>query len=229
MIIDSSQIDFAKYDFVDVGSAKGGAIDFMRIVFRLQKCLCMNIDKSRMSEKVLKNDCIEADITKINLPVGKVKAASISHVVEHLNGLEDIGTALAKLNDLVTDCVFINFPFFDADEYLKNLGLKFMWSDWTGHKCNIKTKELIEVVDSLKTNYILFYKNKINNSTSKHIIPLSAPTDQLEHKANFGEKPFVKFDIPVYQEVICMLYKDDVQKYRRIFKNCKEAIKFKTK
>ena len=71
-----------------------------------------------------------------------VRFVTISHTLEHLRDLVEVRKTLGSAVKVATDFLFIRGPYFDADDLLQTQGLKFFWSDWSGHPCHLTTGQL---------------------------------------------------------------------------------------
>ena len=194
------------FDFLDFGASMGGCIRFAKN--RLGGNRGLGIDKNKAAvEKMRKHgyDCIEGDITALILPRDVVRFVTISHVLEHLPHLNAVRDAIACAARVASDFLFIQGPWFDADEYLERHGLKFYWSDWHGHPCHLTTEQLIEVLRELGLNdYVIKARVPVLDSLDPAIHPMGSARDQHDYDAGIHpRKPNVTFDIDIYREMVC--------------------------
>lgn len=139
----------------------------------------------------------------------------MAHFLERLPNMDAaercIRTAVAVANEFV----LIRQPFFDADEYLKALGLKLHWSDWRATKNRMRTSNFRSVLDELLDDrkirrYVLFHKTRIVDSDDPCIHPQSSPSDQQAWDAiRHPPKPYYKFGIAVFREVGALIHTRD--------------------
>ena len=131
----------------------------------------------------------------------------MSHFLEHLSGLDAVRDAIKCAARVSTDFVFIQGPYFDADDRLRDQGLKFYWSDWHGHKCHLTTSQLKAVLDELSLKeYVIQGRVPVLSSLDPAIHPLDAPRDQQEYDVDIHPaKPLATFDPPLYREIVCLV------------------------
>lgn len=214
-------MNWSDYDFIDFGASTGECIKFAKLHFKGVRGVGVDIDPRKVKKMVDAGyDCILADITKMNAPKKCVKFVTMSHVLEHLPDVEAVKAVLEAAADLASDFLFIRGPNFDDDDYLRNLGLKWYWSDWRGHTYHITTATIHKCLDelSLYDRYLVHFR-ATNTTADPGIHPLSSPIDQHQYDASIHpEKPLNKLDTPVYKEFACFVR-------LRPFKHWKSVIK----
>ncbi len=130
--------NLSDYDFLDFGASKGGAIDFAIQRLGGTKGLGIDRDPNKVQGMIERGyDCLLGDITRLPLPPDSVRFVTMSHILEHLPDLTVVKEAILCASRIASDFLFIQGPYFDADEYLKNNGLKYYWSDWHGNPCHL--------------------------------------------------------------------------------------------
>lgn len=193
-------------DFIDFGASKGGVIEFA--VKRLGGRCGLGIDIDPAKVRLMRergHECIQGDITKQQLPPRSVKFVTLSHVLEHLPDLEAVKKALRVAATTATDFLFIQGPFFDADEYLRELGLKFFWSSWRGHPCHLTSHDLRGLLRSLGLDsHEVLARLRVRDSMDPAIHPLESPRDQHEYNPDIHPpKEYIEFDRVIYREMVC--------------------------
>lgn len=221
-------LDINKYDFVDFGASIGGSIDFATKALNGKKGLGIDLDPEKVRKmQELGFDAYCADFTKLPFPDKSVRFVVISHVLEHLPSLEIAKASIKQACDLATDFVFIQGPYYDGDEYLNKLGLKFFWSDWKGHTCHFKVKDLKDTLKELNvSDYKLFMNKLVTDSMSPFIHPLNSPMNQHDYDpAVHPPKHLINFDRNLYREFVCYIkLKPDVEDWDNIIKARKGVI-----
>lgn len=151
------------------------------------------------------------DFCNIELPDKCVDFSLLFHVLEHLPTLNHAQAAIKNAIKISKKFVFIMGPYFDADDYLKSLGLKMYWSDWTGHPLHLTTDNLICILDELKVeNYEIYQRSKLTTSANCEFHPLNSPKDQHEYDLEkHGEKLIVEFNQPIFREIMCIIWLSD--------------------
>ena len=196
------------YDFLDFGASKGGSIDYA--IKRLGGRHGLGVDNNPEKIRQMRAQgyaCTEGDITSLDFPGDSVRFVTISHTLEHLRDLVEVRKTLESAAKVATDFLFIKGPYFDADSLLKAQGLKFYWSDWSGHPCHLTTGQLREILQDLGLdNYAMMAKSIVEDSSHGAIHPLNSPRNQHEYiPGRHPPKPFVVFDPPLYEEIVCFV------------------------
>ena len=196
------------YDFIDFGASLGSSFQFAQE--RLGGIRGVGIDISPEKVRQMREngfDCLEGDITRLDLPSQSVRFVIMSHILEHLPDLATVEKVVAAGARLVTDFVYITGPYFDADDYLESHGLKFYWSDWTGHPCHLKVSDLERTLRKLGLGEATFLVgDEVLDSNHPSIHPLDSPPNQHDYDAEkHPPKPYVKFDRPIWREMSCIV------------------------
>jgi SAM-dependent methyltransferase len=120
--------------------------------------------------------------------------------LEHLPDEAAAGRVLKTFARAARHFLFIRHPSFDDVEYLRDLGLKLGWTDWSSHTNMMRTKDFRRLFAELGWgDYVIVPHGEILDSLHPAIVPLSAPINTEEHDdALFGRKPRIEFDPPVY-------------------------------
>ena len=206
-------IDLKGYDFVDFGSGRGGCLKFAK---KLGGKLGLGFERSKERVEDLRRsgfNCEVSDITKLELPRKSVKFVTISHVLEHLNNLDEVKYVVNLAKNTAKDFIFIEGPSFDFDDYLKTFGFKFFWFDSCGHRTRLTTTQLKCIFSecNLSKYDILAEIPFINNSISKDIYPLdlqfsySNPPDITKVK-----KKIVNFNKGIFRSFIIFVWLKEV-------------------
>ena len=201
------------HDFLDFGASKGGCIDFALRRLGGRKGLGVDIDPRKVARmKSLGYDCVEADVTDLRLRARAVRFVTMSHMLEHLPDLDAVQRTIGTAARVASDFLFIQGPYFDADEALAARGLKFYWSDWGGHTCHLTSRLLRGVLDALRLrDYLVMARVPVADSHDPAIHPVSSPRDQHDYQpGEHPAKPFVEFSPPafpdpVYREMVCVV------------------------
>ena len=200
--------DLRDFDFLDFGTGNGRCIDFAKFCLGGRRGL--GIEKKRESAERLRNSgyaCTHGDVTSLAFPRDAVRFVTMSHFLEHLPDASAVRDAVEAGATAASDFLFIQGPWFDSDEYLKDLGLKLYWSDWHGHPCHLTTHQLREILQDLGlADHVFLSGTRIRNSRDRAVHPLESPPEQHDYvKAIHPEKPFVRFDVDVYREFACFV------------------------
>jgi hypothetical protein len=81
--------DLAGFDFLDFGASTGSSIEFARERLGGRRGLGVDLDPNKVETmRRCGYDCIQADVTGLDLPAKAVKFVLMSHFLEHLPDLE---------------------------------------------------------------------------------------------------------------------------------------------
>lgn len=200
-------------DFLDFGASKGGSIEFAKKLLGGGHGVGVDRDAAKVEQmKSMGYECIEADITSLDLAPNSVRFVMMSHVLEHLPDLEAIRCTVESAARVARDFLYIQGPNFDADAALSTQGFKFYWSDWHGHTYRLTTWELISLLHELGcTSYVLMGRLPVPGSWDAAVHPLASPRDQHDYDPEIHPpKPRVVFGRPVhksrvYREFVCVV------------------------
>ena len=197
-----------RYDFLDFGASKGGCIDFAKKRLGGVRGLGIDINPERVANmRAHGYDCIEGDVTDLAMKDNAVRFVTMSHVLEHLSDLSMVERTVGSAARVAREFLFIQGPWFDADEYLAERGLKFYWSDWHGHKCHVDTADLRQVFRNVGIDdYVLMARAPVEDSSDSSIHPLESRRNQ--HDYDPGEhppKPQLAFNVPIFREMVCLV------------------------
>lgn len=221
-----SSLDLSNFDFIDFGASKGGSIEFGKIAFDGKRGLGIDLNPNKV--EIMKSQGLDAEIgdfTNLPYPDKSFKFAILSHVLEHLPSLDHAKKALKEAMRLSTDFVFFQGPFFEADEYLEKLGLKFYWSDWHGHTCHFSVRDMENILNELgvsKNDYKIFLRIPVEDSNSPFIHPLNSPPDQHDYDPNIHPpKHHIKFSGPLFREFVCYIKMRELDSWDKLIKKRK--------
>ena len=198
----------SNHDFLDFGASSGGCIDFAVRSLGGRKGLGVDMDPAKVARmRTLGYDCIEGDITSLDLPAKSVRFVTMSHVLEHLPGLDAVAFAIASAARVASDFLYIQGPYFDADAALARRGLKFYWSDWSGHSCHLTTDQLGSLLRRTGLrHYTTMVRVPVVGSVDPCIHPLSSPRNQHDYEPGVHPpKQAVAFEPPLYREMVCVV------------------------
>lgn len=212
--------DYMEYfDFVDLGAKNGGMEKYSQETFNGHRGLHFEINDECIETMKSKNiSCVQADITNLKLPKKSVDFVISTHTIEHLPNLELVKKVIDLSINTAKDFVYLTWPWFDSDDYLKELGFIPFPSTWDIHTCHVTISDLKNILKelSLKSLEVLFMAwPRILNSRSDCILPIdySRNMGELHHyKPEYGIKSTVNFTQPVYHESVCFIPLRDSQK-----------------
>lgn len=138
------------FDFIDFGASKGGSIEFARARLGGKGGIGIDLDFRKVEKmRTLGFSCIKGDITNIPVLSKSFRFVLISHCLEHLYSRLEVELAIREAKRIATDFIYIQGPFFDEDQWLRERGLQLFWSNWTGHTFHLTLAILQEIVYEL--------------------------------------------------------------------------------
>jgi hypothetical protein len=145
-------------------------------------------------------DVVQVDVLSMKAPARSVAFVTAMDFLEHLPNISAARSVLERFSPAAREFLFIRHPSFDEMEYLKSLGLKLCWTDWSGHPNMMRLEELIAVLKQFAPiEYAIFPRSLMLDSTDDQIVPLSAPIDTSSYDpAAMEAKAQVRFDRPIF-------------------------------
>jgi len=207
------------HDFLDFGSWKGGSIGFS--MDRLGGTRGLGVETNPRNVELMRSlgyDAVHADALALDVPPNSVRFVTISHFLEHLPDLDAVRKAIGVAASAATDFLFIQGPWFDADEMLEAHDLKFYWSDWMGHRCHLTTKDLEGILNEMHLDdHILLAQGSVADSSDPCVLPMDAPRDQHDYQEGVHPpKRHVTFDSPIPRELVCVVRLRDFDDWSRV-------------
>jgi hypothetical protein len=207
----ATPIDLEGFDFLDFGCSDGGSMDFARRALGGQRGLGLDLSPAKVAKSISRgNEARVADITIARF-VGNVRFVLMSHFLEHLRDIEQARLCIEAAVRCAREYVLIQQPYFDADGYLFERGLKLAWSDWRGHPNHVTAVQFHSIASRLLaqrkiTNFIIGRRMRIMDSDDASVHPLqSPPNQQLWVAGVHPAKPATSFDFLVFRELFVMI------------------------
>lgn len=217
-VTQSTESSLDGYDFLDIGSSKGGFIDFARTQLGGKRGLGVDVNAANVEYMRLRGyDCLHGDISQMSFPAKSVRFAVMSHVLEHMP-LHKVYKTVQVAKTVATDFIYIRGPYFDADAFLRRHGLKFYWSDWHGHTCHLTISLLQAVLRGLDVeDFSILGRTPVNDSLDDSIHPLDSPRDQHQYDPReHPPKPSIRFNPPLHREIICLVRLRDIPYWQEL-------------
>ncbi len=205
-------IDANGYEFVDFGCSGGGSLERYGKMFQAEgKGLGLDINPEKIKLTTEKGfDAIACDITKIQLNAN-VRFGIMHHFLEHIPNIQDVNEIVKKACTIVDDFLLIRQPYYDADPYLFEHGLKLFWSNWRGHPNHMTQLEFHNMLmpmvsDGQIMNFSLYGLHPVTSSQDPNIHNLDSEIDQHEWKADkHSNKKNIDFTVPIYKELVAIV------------------------
>ena len=225
-VTEPSESSLDGYDFLDIGSSKGGSMDFAKDKLGGTRGLGVEVNAANVEHIRSRGyDCLHGDISRMTFSAKSVRFAVMNHVLEHMP-LHKCYKAVECAKTVATDFIYIRGPYFDADAFLQRHGLKFYWSDWHGHTCHLTISLLQAVLRGLHLeDFSILGRTPVNDSLDDSIHPLESPPDQHQYDPRkHPSKPSIRFKAPLYRETICLVRLRDIpywQEIRGVHRDCR--------
>ncbi len=204
-------------DFLDFGASTGGSLKLGYSLLGGVKGLGVDIDPAKVATMHAAGlDCIEGDLTELDWPSQSVRFVLISHLLEHLDSREQAKAVIASAVRVASEWIYIAGPWYDEDEYLEDLGLRPYWSNWSGHRYHMTTRDLGELLRELGApNFRIWGRDRMYDSEDKALHSLMVARNQHEFDPEVHPpKPVCQFDRPIYREFVCCVRLDDISDTR---------------
>lgn len=224
-------LDVAGYDFIDFGASIGGSIEFALASLGGVRGLGVDLDARKVQQSLDAGyECVQADATNLALPDNSVRFVVISHMLEHLPDLKLIETLILSAVRVASEFVFIQGPYFDADDYLAAHGLKYFYSDWSGHTCHFTVRSLLGILEKHGlTDHVIDVIGETRSSNDPFVHPLESPPDQQKYDPDIHPpKPSASFGLPIYKEFACFVRLGDVDDWESLLQAKADSVRYST-
>ena len=212
------------FDYLDFGTHKGGGLDWgLSLGGRRGLGVELNDEKVlhalRSGYYVLSYDVFKIPIDEAPI----VDFAVCRHVLEHMPNIHVVALIIERLRKFVRHYIYIEQPDFSQERYLAGLGLKLQGSYLKGHACPMQTRELVKIFwDVGFDNFVVGGIRRCAGSDSQYIHRADvAPRTVGKWREGDPPKPSVKFDRPVFRDIIAVLGKHSDVDIFSVAKLCK--------
>jgi len=209
-------IDLSPFDFVDFGCSVGGSMKFAERAFAGGKAIGIDIDPTKVERtRAAGYEAVLADATDPQQFRGQARFSILSHFLEHLPNYEAVTRSLETAIAISRDFVFVRQPWFDTDGELFRHGLKFYWSDWSGHPMPLTSLQMYRAIrKALGAGRIaratVYGFNPVVNTDDECVIPVSEPLNSSKYDpALHGLKIAPGVELSAYRELVMILAKTD--------------------
>jgi ABC-2 type transport system ATP-binding protein/lipopolysaccharide transport system ATP-binding protein len=215
------------YDFVDVSYIHTGTTDFCEKVFGGRGITISNDPAVVAAIRESGRDATTGDIFDVDFPDDYVRYVSLIDTANLMPSVGAIKTAIATAARWARDFVFIRMPSYEDEAYLRALGLKFFWHDWTNARTHPRLDQMAAILQSLGLEqYHVSHREPIVSSEAPSILPVDAPPDQGFYDAEtHGAKPSIMFPRPIYGQIdiFVALRPLDTEEWHRIIKRATQS------
>jgi SAM-dependent methyltransferase len=170
-----------QYEFLDFGCSDGGSLQFIARSFPGKRGLGIDICPRKVARAQQAGfEAICMDVGQLQNTPNCVSFVIMSHFMEHLPNFEIAAKCMKSALVAAKDFVIVRQPWFDSDGYLFRAGLKFYWSDWTGHTFKVTCTDLARMVrtSGVQCRYQIYGRLPVETSSAAVVHPLDSPPDQ---------------------------------------------------
>lgn len=204
-----------KYDVVDLGTKKGGALDVFReagpryflAAGGVSVGGCLGVDANEAYAADVRRKGYRFETLRFPDDLGALPEASYYlafDFLEHLNGVDESDRVLEVMLAKASRGVWLRMPSFEQDTLtgegvLRKHGLRFAWTHWVGHKSPYRLEHALRVISGCGRfhRYDLRGNRKIAVSSDRAVVPVEAPIDTVNYSKALGPKPAIEFKPPV--------------------------------
>jgi len=206
-------LETGEYDFLDFGCSGGGSLAFGKKILGGTQGLGLDISPSKVAttREAGFSACV-VDVREVAFHSNNVRFVTMLDFLEHLYGFDDAKRCVEAACSASREFIYIKQPWFDADGYLFARGLKFYWSDWTGHRFAMTTLDFHRIMGRIgEVKWWKLYGCKpVTHSDDPTIHGLASPINQHHwEKGIHPKKPSLAFDLEIFQQVVCIATLDD--------------------
>ncbi|MCC7275265.1 MAG: class I SAM-dependent methyltransferase [Alphaproteobacteria bacterium] len=183
-------------DFLDVGCSNGGSIRWASGAFGGHG-LGIDVSPAKVASARAKGfDAVVADARQLPFPESHFRYAVLSNILEHLPDRDYAFDCVSGVWRCVRDFVVVTGPNFDHEPYLRSLGYKRYWADWSGHTWHHRTADFRLFAERLQpTRHAVLETGQVADSFNRTLLPLSAKRNQGTYDPTLhGTKEFIRFD-----------------------------------
>lgn len=194
-----ADVDWSRYDFLDLGAGTGGSMESASA--RIGGVgVGVEGDAERAAEARAKGfDVVHGNLFDVP-EQASVRYVVLNNVLEHLPTMELVERAICHAAKVAREFVYIRHPSFEGEAYLRSLGFKQFWQDWTGHPSHILLTDFMTMFRRIGvSSFVMHPAGLVPDSTDSSILPVSAPIDQFHYDVDrHGPKRHVEFDAPIH-------------------------------
>jgi predicted RNA methylase len=215
-----AEVDWDRYDFIDLGASKGGSLEHCRKRLGARRGIGVDIDAAKVrTARDAGLDVVVGDATRLGVQ-DCVRFVSMLDFLEHLPDLAAVEAALRSAARAATDFLYVKHPSFEGGEYLESLGLCQYWWMWSGHTCHLTVADFHRIFARLGlTDYTIRYQEQVTASDHPSIIAATTPRNMQAHDPEtHPPKPYVRFSRPVWrlQEILVALRPLDAAEWQAL-------------
>jgi hypothetical protein len=192
------------FDFIDFGTHKGSGLAFGSQILGGSRGMGVELNEAKVIENLAAGRYVYSGNVN-SIPVeGKCFSFGVCrHVLEHMPDPETVGAVLGSLGRMCRDYIYIEQPDATHEGYLNSLGLMSMSATLSYHTCLMTDQEISETLMKQGLNdFVIGHLLPQMDSDNQWIQALGAPPDRWTWNEKDPPKPKVKFDRPIYRDIV---------------------------
>lgn len=197
-----------KYDYLDLGCSQGASLRLGREKFLGAKGIGIDIDPQKVgAAQAAGYHAIVADAVTFEPGSHRFQFVTSDYLLEHLPNMEAVATLIVRLPKLAQHFAYLATPSFEAEAYLRGLGLRRYWMNWSGHSTHVTIWDFLRLFAELNLReFDIQCVGGVWRSWHPSIIPYDSPPDQLYYDRDKHEqKRFYYFSEKIFREIQVLL------------------------
>jgi hypothetical protein len=199
-------VEEGAFDFIDVGSHKGGGLR-LGATLGGNHGLGVEIDERKARSGLQQGLAIyTSDAAALPWDRRVFRFGVCRHVLEHLPDEATVRGVLRRLADICSDFIYVEGPDFSSATYLRDLGLTLAHDTMSTHTCRMDPASLGSALAAVGTRRLLMGRAlPIRDSHSRWIHRHDAPRDRGAWREEEDlPKPTVTFDRELYRDIVLL-------------------------
>jgi len=227
--LEPDEIDWERYDFIDLGCSSGGSIAHCAGRFRVERGLGIDIDPKKVHKTLDAGfDAVLGDARSLRLD-REVSFVSMLDFLEHLPSLEVAEEILASAAGWARDFIYIKHPSFEGEERGPDLDVRQYWWGWHGHPCHLQVADYCGIFDRLGlSTYTIRYLGRVDTSAHPTVVPASAPAEISANRAAEYDDPSPRsLSPPLWrrQDIFIALRPYDPEEWKEVVRPTRQDVK----
>lgn len=176
------QIDWSRFDFVDLGCSNGGSLRHCAKRWGDKKGVGVDLSEIKVRKALkLGFDSVLADATTINLEK-RVEFVSMMNFLEHLPDLATVEAVIAASARSARDFLFIRHPSFEGEEEGNALGYRQFWWTWDHHPTHVRLADYKRIFKKLDLQaYLIRHVDRVDTTAHPSVVPESMGRNVSKH------------------------------------------------
>lgn len=205
----TGKVDFSRFDALDIG-ADVNSMQWIRRYLGVRQPIGLNIEATRLNNMAGAGEaCVRMNALEVPDTLS-FDFVSMSHFIEHLQSRDQVIQMLDKATRLARRAIWVSGPYFEADAYIREYGVKFVWGDWEDHSSRYSLGTFIDWLQRQTFGTVTVSLGfPARDSSPDQIVALyERPNIGSHARQGKLEKPQVVFPVPAPQEFLVLITRD---------------------